>query len=181
MQARRDAERIDMAQHQRVAIRGRLGHLRRGDQAGCAGFVIHHDRHAPQRAKLVGDDPGDHIRSAARGKPDHDAYRAFGQHGIGGKRGQSARGSQGGKGAGESASVHDGCLRIFMFLVPCCGSMHAAQDVVVHLPYFATCFSSKPKPSPGVWCSTTRPSLCPSCRSIRRRKFSTWSSQKNST
>jgi hypothetical protein len=63
---------------------------------------------------------------------------------------------------------------------------HAAQPgrahfATLHWPYFCTAFSSNPKPSPGVWCSTTRPFLWSSWRSIRRRKFSTWSSQKNST
>src|SRR5260370_5606668 len=46
----------------------------------------------------------------------------------------------------------------------------------VHLPYFATAASENEKPRPGSLCSTIRPSLCVSWRSMRRRKFKTWSS-----
>lgn len=47
--------------------------------------------------------------------------------------------------------------------------------------YFFTALSSKSNPRPGAWCRMRLPFLCASCRSMRRRKFSTWSSGKNST
>jgi|GEM_PF-5365243 hypothetical protein len=37
---------------------------------------------------------------------------------------------------------------------------HRSYLTSLHLPYFATARSSKPKPSPGVWCRMIRPLLC---------------------
>ena len=82
--------------------------------------------------------------------------------------------------APAAATVDRNCLRCMVCLLFFIWA-EGSYATLLQRPNFATCASSKLKPRPGVWCRTTRPFSCDSWRSSRRRKFRTWSSQKNST
>ena len=172
VERRGNAQGIDVAHHERLPIGRGSGGLGSGNQPRRAWPVLDDDGNGPQLVEPVGDDPRQDVRAAACREADEDFDRARWRPGLCKARMGMQGGGCGGRGQ-ELSALHG--------LSPWMMGWRRSYATEVQRPNRDTCASSKLKPSPGVWCSTTRPFSCASWRSSRRRKFSTWSSQKNST
>jgi hypothetical protein len=65
IERRRDRERGDVGNQQRVAVGRHLGDLRRAYARALAGSVVDHDVLAESLAEIFGDDSADHVGRAA--------------------------------------------------------------------------------------------------------------------
>ena len=92
----------DVAEHQRVAVRRRLGHGLRRDHAAAAGDVLDDERLAQGAAELLGDGAGDEVHAAARLHGGDDL------HGLGRVvlRGREAGEQRGEREEGAGRAVH---------------------------------------------------------------------------
>ena len=73
-----DGMRTDVADHQRVAIRRRLGDNVRADVSACSGPIVDDDRLAPRFGELSADLAPERVGDAADRERHHDADRLVG-------------------------------------------------------------------------------------------------------
>ena len=105
---RRDGQVARLRDHERVAVRLRLGGRVQAEGSAGAGLVLHDDLPAQRRRQLVAHDPAEDVGAAARRERDDEADRLVGVAGLGQRgAGESGGEDDGGRGRGTGCpAIH---------------------------------------------------------------------------